>query len=76
MSHFLLVYDQRAGHLLRMDSYKTSAEAMRARFRAEDGYRERAGIEVVALSAASEDDLKKTHARYFTNLQDLAAQLS
>ncbi len=45
---------------------------MKARFRAEAEFRGRPEIEIVALSAESEDDLKRTHGRYFFTLAELA----
>ncbi len=49
--------------------------AMQARFRTEAEYRAQGDVEVVALAAASEDDLKRTHGRYFLELEELAARI-
>ena len=76
MSHFLLVYDRTAGTLVRQQEYGTSAAAMQARFAAEDEFSGRQEIEVVSLSAASEEELRRTHGRYFLTLDELAARLS
>ncbi|HTU14028.1 MAG TPA: hypothetical protein VMF31_02400 [Solirubrobacterales bacterium] len=76
MSHFLLIYDRNSGTLLKNDQFKTSAEALKARFRAEDEYADRSEIEVVALSASSEADLRRTHSRYFLGLDELTSQIS
>lgn len=72
MSHFLLIYDRALGKLLSIDQFGSSGEAMQARFQAEDRLGERSGIEVVALSAESEEDLRRTHGRYFLGLRELA----
>jgi len=75
MSHFVLVYDRTAGVLVRQRQYSSSREAMAARFAAEDEFEGRPEIEIVDLSAASEDELRRTHARYFLTLDELAARL-
>ncbi len=75
MSHFLLVYDRTAGLLVRQEEFLTSDAAMHARFAAEDEFRDRPEIEIVDLSAASGDELRRTHARYFLTLDELAARL-
>jgi hypothetical protein len=72
VSHFLLIYDRAAGRLMRQQRFDTSADAMRARFGAEAEFRAHPDVEVVALSAASEEDLKRTHGRYFFSLTELA----
>lgn len=72
MSHFLLIYDRLEGQLLSMDRFGSSAEAMQARFRAEDRFSDQPDVEVVALSAESEVDLKRTHGRFFLGLKELA----
>jgi hypothetical protein len=74
MSHFLLVYDRSAGRLVRQQEFDTSGEAMRARFAAESEFRGRPEVEIVALSAASEAELKRTHGRYFFSLTELAGR--
>ena len=76
MAHFLLVYNRAAGKLLRKQTFDDSAAALRARFEAESEFRQQPDVEIVALSAASEDDLRRTHARYFLNLGELAARMS
>ncbi|HST42448.1 MAG TPA: hypothetical protein VLK58_23210 [Conexibacter sp.] len=72
MSHFLLVYDRTVGQLMRQQEFATSVDAMQARFSAEAEFRGHPEIEIVALSAASEEDLKRTHGRYFFTLAELA----
>lgn len=75
MSHFLLIYDRAAGRLLRQEEYESSLEAMRARFKAEIEFDDRPEIEVAALDAGSEDELRRTHGRYFLTLSELADRL-
>ncbi len=76
MSHFLIIYDRAAGQLLRQERFDHAADALTARFDAERVYGDRRNIEIVALSADSEDDLRRTHARYFLGLDELAARMA
>jgi hypothetical protein len=76
MSHYLLVYDRTAGRLLRKQEFETSGAAMSARFAAEDEFSGRSEIEIVDLSAASDEELRRTHGRYFLTLDELAARLA
>ena len=76
MAHFLLVYDRASGELVRQHAYDDDTAALRARFEAEREFGEQPNIEIVALSAASEEDLRRTHARYFLRLDELAARMS
>lgn len=76
MTTFLLVYDRSVGQLVRQQEFGSSTDAMKARFRAEAEFRGRPEIEIVALSAESENDLKRTHGRYFFSLAELAGRFS
>lgn len=71
MSHFLLIYDRSAGQLLREQVFTASEEAMAARFAAEREFLGQDEIEIVAVSAESEADLRRTHGRYFLDLTGL-----
>lgn len=71
MAHFLLIYDRRTGTLLRQDQFETDSEALDARFEAESEYGVGADIEVLAISAASEAELKRSHGRYFLTSEQL-----
>ncbi len=75
MSHFLLRYDRNRGILESMERFTDSAEATSRRFEMELAYLGQPSIEVVVLSAASEDDLRRTHSRFFRSLQQLTDQL-
>jgi len=76
MKQFLLVYRRSTGRLLECRELGGDAAT---------GFRERVAaekresdpdVEVVLLSAASFEALKRTHARYFRNLQGLAEDLT
>jgi hypothetical protein len=71
VKHYLLVYDRRRGALLEEKEFTDRHSAMKARFQAE-----RKGlppdVEVVVLGADSPDALRRTHARYFQTLSELA----
>ena len=59
-----------------MQRYETGSAAMEARFVAEAEFHGDANVEIVALAAASEDDLRRTHGRYFLGLSELTARMS
>jgi hypothetical protein len=75
MPYFLVVYDQHAGELLELTRYEAAErdDALSARFAREVVERDRSYIEVVLLGAASEDALRRTHARYFQTAAEIAA---
>jgi hypothetical protein len=74
MAHFLLIYDRRAGTLLRQAEFETNAQALDARFAAEAEYGVRPDIEILAISAASEAELRKSHGRYFLTSEELGGR--
>ena len=76
MAHFLLVYDRNAGRLIRQQQFDVGSQALQARFDAEQEFRGRPELEIVALTAESEDDLRRTHARYFLDLAQLVDRMS
>jgi hypothetical protein len=75
MVHFLLIYDRAAGRLLRQDQFASDAEALEARFAAEAEYGIQSNIEILAISAESEAELKKSHGRYFLTSHELGERL-
>jgi hypothetical protein len=72
---FLLVYDRDAGKLLEMKRFADRKRAMEERFRAEARFGNRREIEIVALTADSEEELMRTHGRYFLGLDELADRI-
>jgi hypothetical protein len=73
MRHFVVVYDRRFG--LRDIQRFTDEEhdqAVKTWFALEDEHRDESDLEVVLLSAASEDVIRHTHGRYFKTLAELA----
>ncbi len=75
VAHFLLIYDRPSGRLLRKEEFASDAEALTARFAAEDEYGVQPNIEILAISAASEAELKKSHGRYFLSSEELGERL-
>ena len=75
MAHFLLIYDRAAGRLLLQKEFATDAEALAALFDAEAEYGVQQNVEILAISAASETELKKSHGRYFLSSQQLGERL-
>jgi hypothetical protein len=72
MSRFLLAFDRVAGKLLQIrDAGDSAHDAMQARLDLEEKYAESSSVEVVVLSASSEEDLRRTHARYFESVEEL-----
>jgi hypothetical protein len=70
---FLVVYNQLTGEV-ELSEYADDAreEALERRFALERDHRLEPHIEVVLLGARSEDVLKRTHARYFKTVRELA----
>jgi hypothetical protein len=75
VAHFLLIYDRSVGTLLRQQEFSTDAEALDARFAAESEYGVQPDIEILAISAASEAELRKSHGRYFMSSDELGDRL-
>lgn len=75
VAHFLLIYDRDAGKLLRKEQFRSNGDAMRSRFAAGAEFAGRSEIEIVALTAESEEDLCVTHGRYFLGLAELADRI-
>jgi hypothetical protein len=75
MAHFLLIYDRAAGQLVRQQRYADAAAAIAGRFAAEKEFAQQPQIEIVAVTAESEDELRTTHGRYFFDLNELAARI-
>ncbi|MCM4085013.1 hypothetical protein [Paractinoplanes hotanensis] len=67
-----MVFDRRLGSIVRFTDFALADDAMTARFDAEDEFADNADIEVVVLGAASQDDLRRTHARYFQSAREIA----
>lgn len=79
MKHFVIVFNRSKGEII--DSVIEFSEGERSaalskRFELERTYNSRPEVEVVSLGAASLDDLKRTHTRYFKDeLRKRAANL-
>lgn len=76
MKHFLIVFDRRAGQILRLEEMTSAQEALRERFAVERKHRGETDLEVVVLGADSEAALRRTHARYFENLASLVRRVA
>jgi hypothetical protein len=75
---FLIEYDRLQGQVVSFRSFKASdaSIAQDARLLLElDLNRQGIKREIVVLEAADEDALRRTHRRYFGNLQELAEPL-
>jgi hypothetical protein len=73
---FLLEYRRSTGKLLScVDLGSDRPLAMAKRFERERAHNADQDVEVVLLTASSADALKRTHARYFKSVPELAAEL-
>lgn len=75
MKHFLLVYDQAAGRILRIDEFGDveRSVALDTRFALEREHAGNPNLEIIVLGAADRAALESTHARYFKDVQELAS---
>jgi hypothetical protein len=74
VKYFVVVYNQASGDVNVEEFGEDSGRsALERRFELEAQNRERVEVEVVLLGADSRADLSRTHARYFKNIQELAA---
>jgi hypothetical protein len=73
MKYYVLIYDQSAGRLLDIENYGAEAgqAALARRFELDRDYHDQGNVEVVLLSAESEDALRRTHSRYFKSVDEL-----
>ena len=77
MNYFLIVYDISAGEIVTLKRFgeRQRSLALSKRFARELVERDRRNIEVVLLSAESEDELRRTHSRYFESSAQLAESI-
>jgi len=70
---FLIEYDRTQGKIVTMQEFDETAKAESARLEMELRLN-KLGVshEVVILEAVSESNVRRTHRRYFENLNDLA----
>jgi hypothetical protein len=76
---FLIQYDRRAGHIVRLERFTDDQQRLAADTRLEleiELRRHGQNHEVVLLDAASEEALHKTHGRYFEDVQGLLAAVA
>lgn len=75
MKYFILVYDQHQRKIRDLEVFPegSSREALERRFELEHESLREPSLEVVMLSAESEADLERTHARYFKTVERLAS---
>jgi hypothetical protein len=76
---FLIQYDRRAGHIVRLERFTDDQQRLAADTRLEleiELRRHGQNHEVVLLDAASEEALHKTHGRYFEDVEGLLAAVA
>lgn len=72
MAYFLITYDRAAGELLSEQAFDDHAVALTQRLGLEQELSGRPEVEIVVLAAESAAELRRTHARYFNSLRQLA----
>lgn len=70
MQNFLIAYNRRTGHVDVRPFGRERKSALEARFKLEID--RDPDLEVVVVSADSESDLRRTHARYFQSVAGIA----
>ncbi len=74
MKYFVLIYDQATGKVdIEEFPMSAAAAALARRFELEDEFQSQPSVEVVLLGAPSREALFRTHGRYFSTPQELAA---
>lgn len=72
MIYTLVVYDRAAGALVKARVFGDRVRALKERFRLERAYGDTGGnLEVVVLVSRTQEDLMRTHSRYFRSLEEL-----
>jgi len=73
MDHFLLIFERTTGRLEieKFSGPQAGRIALRARFAAESRFAGQHDIELVVIQAKSENEIKKTHSRYFQSASQL-----
>lgn len=73
MPHFLIVYDTHQGKLLRaVETFQDFQEAFQSRLALEREHSPDDAVEIVVVDAPSLATVKRTHARYFRSIRQLA----
>lgn len=70
MSLFLLTFD-RANKQATVEEIGDAADVIDRLFEAESHLHDHPHLEIVLLTAADQDDLRRTHARYFESIDKL-----
>ena len=70
MRHFVVVYQRRRGLVINMREFDDRSQAFDQRWAMDAEYQADPDVEIVVLSADSEEDLHKTHGRYFKSVAD------
>ena len=76
MTEFLLTYRRSRGELIECLEFAQRSDATRARTAREREFIADPDVEVVVLTAASREQIMRTHSRYFRTVQELASDMS
>lgn len=75
VNYFLLVFDRSKGEILELVKFAGDERVVAANQRSlrEAHFQSQPEVEVVVLGAETEQDLRRTHSRYFQTIAELAA---
>lgn len=73
MNHYLLSFKRSSGRLTveKFEGVDAGRTALRARFAAEAKFAGQDDVELVVIQARSEDEIRRTHSRYFQSVRQL-----
>ena len=72
MTYFMIVFDRGMRKILDLEAFENSEEALEARLSREIESPGSA-LEIVVLGAEDENALRRTHSRYFGDVQEFAS---
>jgi hypothetical protein len=75
VKYFLIVYSRSSSKTLSLRAFDGYREAAAERLKSELEHRKNLDIEVVVLQGEQEEDLRRTHARYFATGQEMVDSL-
>jgi hypothetical protein len=71
---YLIIYDRKLSDIIEIRDFDDSKAALSARLEAESTYSDRPEVEIVVLTARSQEALRGTHLRYFEKFGWMASQ--
>jgi hypothetical protein len=72
MKYYVIVFDRDQREIVNLEEFNESREALKARFKREID-NPGSTLEIVVLGAENEEALKRTHSRYFGDIQEFTS---